>query len=479
MEDVVGSCGYVHSAFKCKKYGGCHFQNKLFKYDDTWDKDYDPDNVMCTSPLGCACGDKRCEEGSVCHQGQCLCDNHSLKEGFICKNNKPVCNSTNCHCGGEPLRENYYCYNEKQKCNEVSGCLCGNAYIAFNNVCDHGVDICDPISLSYHAGCKCGEQILTEAYYCDNHQNMVCNEKTCPCGQSTCHKGDICDNGKCICGATNNNGCLCGTDILKNNEQYVCMDGQLVCRPDTVHDPKHYPPSPKTCSCGDKQIAMGAICKNDQECTDCPHKTMAIIDKDGYYHKSCEKDGKFIDLSYQYVASCYYAENIDSEDDLHNIYYRCDDGTLYYEHSEMEPCDCLNDKAPDTEEGFKNQYCLITEYNHVDCADIVPTEVVDGWYFKGLSDDPSYGMSYCTDAGNHQVPFDANTMVCRCGKHEIPLNEVKNKSYVCDNLIAWRCVKDEGCVCGDVNCSKSQVCLKPGVCSKNQDYFKFNIYIFS
>ena len=466
-EDVVGSCAYLHTAFTCKKYGGCHYQNKLFKYDDIWDKDYDPEfnDVLCQSEEGCDCGSKRCNKGSYCHNGQCLCNNQPIEPGFICENNKPVCNSPNCKCGGEPLRENFKCFNDKQLCRDKSGCLCGNTYIAYNNICDHNIDICALGGLSYHSGCKCGEQILTDAYYCNENQQMVCNKKNCACGESTCHKGDFCQDGKCLCGATNNNGCLCGTDILKNNEQYVCMDDNLVCRPDIVHDGDHYPPNPKTCSCGDKQIAFGAICKHDQECTDCPHKHIAIIDADGYYNKTCDKDGKSINLSYQYVAACYYTKNTDS-DDYHSMYYKCDDENIYYEHTDMEPCDCLNEGAPDTEEGLNSQYCLITEYYEYDCSDHIPNEVVDGWYLKGLSDDPTYGMNYCTDARNNQVPFDANTMVCQCGKHKMNLDEVKNKSYVCDNLIAWRCIKDEGCDCGDAKCGKLQYCLKPGQCSK-------------
>ena len=95
-----------------------------------------------------------------------------------------------------------------------------------------------------------------------------------------------------------------------------------------------------------------------------------------------------------------------------------------------------------------------------------PEEVVDGWYLKGLSDDPSYGVDYCTDANSTQVPFNANTMQCLCGNHEMHLDEVKTKSYVCDNYVAWKCIKDEGCTCGDAKCAKSQICIKPGLCSK-------------
>ena len=126
----------------------------------------------------------------------------------------------------------------------------------------------------------------------------------------------------------------------------------------------------------------------------------------------------------------------------------------------------VNKDAPETEEGFKNQYCLITEYYEWDCSERFPQEVVDGWYLKGLSDDPTVGVDYCTDANSNQVPFNANTMFCQCGKHEMHLDEVRNKSYICDNRIAWRCIKDEGCVCGDAKCGKSQYCLKPGLCSK-------------
>ena len=408
----------------------------------------------------CGCGDHFCPILSYCEEGECFCGGEPLKEGFICYDDKPVCNSTGCSCGGEPLREGYQCSDDRQVCNTKEGCICGNQMIRKSEICDRGVGVCS--SVDKNAGCRCGEKPLPKGYICKDNQ-FVCDEDLCICGTKKCGRSDICDNGVCKCGAAPHQGCLCGADVVERSGQYKCIDNQMVCNSDDIRDTDSYPEGVPDCDCGAAKIPQGAVCKGGKLCEDCEHP-IAMRDKDGYFHKTCEYEGQKLTITYHYVAECHHNSEVESE----NIWdsYICEDGTSYYSLYKIDPCECLaaydNKGNPVRQEELSKYYCSITQYYKQECSERVPEEVVEGW--EPLH--PEEYVNLCEEAEKRNATilpdWDAHT--CLCGKAVIPMAEAKN--YLCDLGLNWRCNRDEGCACGNATCQKSQICIRPGECSR-------------
>ena len=421
----------------------------------------------CTEDA-CPCGENTCSLGSYCQNGQCMCEGKPLQNGFVCTDGKAECASASCNCGNEPLREGYRCVDDRQLCMKQEGCICGNRITAYKDVCDHDVDVCNPfvlgglnsrrdhISVSRHEGCLCGDVPLPPKSHCTEGK-VVCESDACSCGNAVCGMGDVCDHGVCKCREKTNKGCLCGNDVVTDPEHYQCIDGLLVCVSKEVGDPNHYPKDLPACTCGSEQIRFGAVCKNNQLCKDCPYVKYAVYDGQ-FFHKMCDWNGSKVDIAYHYVADCYPSDDG----------YICEDDREYYHIMTLDPCDCLyEDDAPQTKEALADYYCSITQEMVHDCSDRVPKESVAGWFsIESEAINPYKDDNPCIQAGstnNFGHRHHTINHTCLCGKYEIPDQDAEK--YYCDMELTWRCNDEKGCPCGEVSCAKSQICLKPGVCS--------------
>ncbi len=119
----------------------------------------------------CPCGDALCNEGEVCRDGACFCDDQpSLGENFSCQKANKM----------QPADEPRHV----EICNNPAGCACGDVTCPANAACTDGVCKCgDTLVREGYAGYECLPILETETVY---QVDLVCRDSNgCPCGDIT------------------------------------------------------------------------------------------------------------------------------------------------------------------------------------------------------------------------------------------------------------------------------------------------------
>ena len=407
---------------------------------------------------GRVCGATLLEKGYLCYESRVIFDS----------NDHVVSLWNNCD-------ESPYIYSDgkclitvdgfEQICNDKKGCNCGTEKIAKGDICVDGHAQCS--IQKPRPGCLCGDSKLENGFVCYKGQ-QVCqgmikkdsnededNKKvdtTCACNGQKIHLGDICLKDKVICGAnaTETPGCICGEKALR--EGYRCFLEKQLCAC------KGKDEEACTCKCGEQDIKKDAECGND-DVPVVPKSVEVKKNEDGSYTLNCDGNEvrvKKPDLS---IHDGDYSMSLEDPEDL------------------LVFCTCGTDK-PVPGKGYG---CGFTPSTVGEGSEFLMTEELHGYQcqdFNGCK----CGLETCNPGDICRVESGGSpkcekflTFEGECNEHVLPAAKVAAWGYGCygdsgDDKAAngWYCMNSEGCACGDKTCEQWQMCLTPGICSRNK-----------
>ncbi len=392
------------------------------------------------------------------------CGDDPLKEGYLCVRQELVLGKE--HSKDWSYKEYGHCrmpfegsswdscripkYAIEQVCNLEKGCLCGSKKIPKGDVCVDGKGQCS--SLDVRPGCLCGEQKIKSPYGCDEGQ-PICqagiqnDEKSCLCRNQEIDAGDLCLKDRIICGENSTTrGCLCGEKTLR--EGYRCLQKEQICACNEDKD------QPCECACGDQKIPKDAICRDDDTSL-IPRYAQYLAEEDAY-QVSCNGQEKKIKRPGYDIAK--------TEKDSVG------------EYSEEAFCTCGTGKpSPGKDYGCAYKPVKLGSY---DAQTIVASFA--GYQcqsFEGCAcgDERCEPGDLCVIGSDDSLRcHEYNTFTGVCALHALPPSLIHKGGYACyagnhNSVIGgWYCDRPEGCACGDAKCARWQLCMVPGICSKNQ-----------
>ena len=410
---------------------------------------------------GRVCGGKPLEKGYLCYESHVLFDRKDNVTPWQTCDESPYINiDDQCVIADEVF---------EQICNDKKGCNCGTEKIVNGDICVDGHAQCS--TKKPRPGCLCGDSKLEDGFVCYKGQ-QVCQgvmkkdsnedededtEKTvdtsCACNGQTIHLGDICLKDKVICGAdaTETPGCLCGGKALR--EGYRCFLEKQLCACNGEDE------EACTCKCGEQDIQKDAECGKD-DVPVIPKGAKIKENADGSYTLNC--DGNEVRLKDPDCGSMHVGEYRLRLEDPEDQRLLCTCGTGKPVPGKGYGCGF----TPGTV-GYGSEFMQIAEPDGYQCQD-----------FNGCK----CGLETCNPGDICRVENGESpkcekflTFDGECAGHVLPATKVSAWGYGCyrDHEPAkpaegWYCMNGDGCACGDVTCAQWQLCLTPGICSKNK-----------
>ncbi len=158
---------------ECESQNGCN--------DQCSEEETCVDNV-------CKCGDKLCEDGEVCHQGNCETAEEDPYNG---EDPVAVCEIT-CETGTQCIDGE--CVPEIIECNPE--CDAETEYCDDNGQCQAIINLCTDCAQGetcVDGKCMCGSSSCNEDEICENNICIAID----PCTKLQCEAGQTCENGTC------------------------------------------------------------------------------------------------------------------------------------------------------------------------------------------------------------------------------------------------------------------------------------------
>lgn len=478
-------------------------------YDCTKDQRYNT-AAVCKADH-CTCGNSTCIKGAMCHEGSCYCGtlsdiNNKLtvdpNVDWICSSDQIVCNSEDgcpvskqltcpwntiyhkdknkCLCGSyEQPSKDFKCTFDKNTntydwiCNNEMGC---GSFYSFNY--KEGDVFSIPDCWSEDAltdkGCMCGKELFPKNALCLESTKYgrvnVCNNTKCQYGQSTCVRGQYMINGECITPDSMDG---------KAAEEYWVEKAFQRAKSAVYCDEEM-----SSCRCGKTECDWGEWCIENE----CTYGTV-VIDRFGKrFNYHFEPDEFNLDLStdedeakrvirrmlYGDWAGCY--SGLSNDPALIRRHVKAwnltsgegDDISTYY-------CSFSHD-------------CVFDEVKYGDrYLDAVGNVIPYGLYCLEGETDPENcrcGNNICASGNNNCIcttidgklkcgcetidSYDASWPGERvCAQTIVETGQVEH--YKCIAGLGFVCT-EETCPCGDIQCAKNAVCVKPGICTPSAVY---------
>ena len=408
---------------------------------------------------GRVCGATPLMKGYLCYESHVLFDRKDNVTPWSTCDESPYINIDD-QC---VIAEEFF----EQICNDKKGCDCGTEKIVKGDICVDGHAQCS--TKKPRPGCLCGDSKLEKGFVCYKGQ-QVCQgvikkdtnededtytekvDTSCACNGQTIHLGDICLKDKVICGAdaTETPGCLCGEKALR--EGYRCFLEKQLCACKSEGE------DACTCKCGEQDIQKDVECGKD-DVPIIPKGAEIKENEDGSYTLNC--DGNEVRLKEPYYSMHVGDYNLRLEDP-EDQRLLCTCGTGKPVPGKGYGCGF----TPGTV-GYGSEFMRIAEPEGYQCQD-----------FNGCK----CGLETCNPGDICRVENDGSqkcekflTFDGECNDHVLPATKVSAWGYGCYGdhgsdmaAVGWYCMNDEGCSCGDRTCEQWQMCLTPGICSRNK-----------
>ena len=307
----------------------------------------------------------------------------------------------------------------------------------------------------------------------------LCVEGNCPCGDGFCAKNSVCIKDKCFCGAFLEKGFIDNHAIESNSY------GEFECARYISYE-----------QCTIFRTEYNFICTRSEGCKTGDGRKFPIIDQSVLNHYG-DKEGDMYKASsefyliYEEAYKNSFSKNVEFNDDLiltdgtyEKVEYNGDKVTLYaddyndyigkskklIDYEDLIRKRRLNNCGKSLSDNLK---CRIFDYhksedlNDQNCRKLVNklySDRLDRYYyrvedFEVPSDLECDLRTVCNDSGVATEHIDE--YICEIGRKFFKQPcEITERNHA----IGLRCIRPEGCVCGNTNCPEHSLC-KDGTCT--------------
>ena len=276
----------------------------------------------------------------ICLSDECACSKTKIHRGDQCTENNIICGeystTANCMCNDKLLRDGYLCYRGEQYCASES-CKCGDVEIGYYDECgpddkqkqvlcdEYYDDSCEENAIPISLGCldslpdlMYGTAILNYAHTLDRKYMCTCgtgmptpgkdygcalregtkgngsewtsvgflegyqclNYEGCPCGDSRCKPGDLCEkraDGALACREFGSPKTVCEGQNLASlfkltNQTYLDYSCYDYDSSELKSAPGWYCTNPDGCACGNTRCEQWQMCLTPGYCSKFKYK---------------------------------------------------------------------------------------------------------------------------------------------------------------------------------------------------------------
>ncbi|MFA5625770.1 MAG: hypothetical protein WC966_12080 [Bradymonadales bacterium] len=357
----------------------------------------------------CFCGKQRCELGTQCSGGRCLCDGM--------------------HADSAADFKGYRCENNEWLCQSEDGCACANAKAPQNAVCKQAKITCAGIAL---------QDGMNPLHYACEEGKWLC-KKDCACGEEPCIAGTYCEDNKCYCGYA--------TVSEKLVNSFQCLRGEITCT------------SPKGCAYGDIVCPHGSnlrggdcfcgaaflIKQSYPDNVHCKERDLVCTSADG-----CKLHGILCPEGAKIISNKCFCNDV-IVDESYPYEFQCSDGKCL----NIKGCKCGKKRCA---------YGMQCKDNTCYCKDEAFDSARPQEYRCVYSGAVCKNPKGCS-CGTQKCALEAmcKNGQCLCDGEAAPENM---QDYYCSES-GWICKKNEGCACADQHCAMNAFCTE-GFCKSSR-----------